>query len=142
MGDRFCGGIVRQHPDLNSLSANPDRQRVVALTLLSVDGVLSAIAGSFFLQIHIGSMPFPISALISGLVNAALVWAALQWTSGPALAGLPLWTWLVTVAVFTLPGPGDGIVFGGSGIVEYAPLLLIVLGTLPPAVVLRRHFSA
>ena len=79
---------------------------------------------------------------MSGLVNAALVWAALQWTSSPRLAALPLWCWLLTVAALTLGGPGDDIVFGGAGIMEYASLLLIVLGTLPPAGVLWRHVNA
>lgn len=115
---------------------------MAVLTLLAVDGGLSAIAATFFLQSHIGSVPFPISALISGLVNAALVWAALQWTSAPRVAALPLWCWLVTVAVFTLGGPGDDLVFGGVGIMEYAPLLLIALGALPPAAVLWRHVYA
>ena len=87
-------------------------------------------------------MPFPISALISGLVNAALVWAALQWTSSPRVAALPLWSWLLTVAGLTFGGPGDDIVFGGDGIMEFAPLLLIVLGALPPGAVLWRHLRA
>ncbi len=114
----------------------------MVLALLAVDGVLCAIAGAFFLQAHIGTVPFPISALISGLVNAALVWAALQWTSSPRLAALPLWAWLLTVAALTLGGPGDDIVFGGNGILEFAPFLLIVLGTLPPAAVLWRRLHA
>jgi hypothetical protein len=97
------------------------------------------VAAAFFLQIRIGSVSFPISALISGLVNAALVWAALQWTSGPRVAALPLWSWLLTTAGLTFGGPGDDIVFGGVGITQYAPLLLIVLGAGPPAYVLWRH---
>jgi hypothetical protein len=87
-------------------------------------------------------VPFPISALISGLVNAGLVWAALQWTSSPRLAALPLWCWLLTVAGLTFGGPGDDIVFGGAGPMEYAPLVLIVLGALPPALVLWRRVRA
>jgi hypothetical protein len=114
-------------------------QRRVVLTLLAVDGVISALAGAFFLQVRIGSWPFPISALISGLVNAALVWAALQWTTVPRLASLPLWTWLATVAVLTLGGPGSDVVFGGAGVMEYAPVLLLALGTLLPAAVLWRR---
>ena len=109
------------------------------LTLLAVDGVLSAVAAAFFLPVRIGSVPFPISALVSGLINAMLVWAALQWTAAPRVAALPLWCWLLTVAGLTLGGPGDDIVFGGVGIMEYAPLVLIVLGALPPAVLLWRH---
>ena len=101
--------------------------------------MLSAVAAAFFLPLRIGSVPFPISALLSGLVNAALVWVALQWTSSPRVAALPLWCWLLTVAGLTFGGPGDDIVFGGVGITEYAPLLLIVLGALPPAWLLYRR---
>jgi hypothetical protein len=104
--------------------------------------VLSAVAAAFFLPLRIGSVPFPISALLSGLVNAALVWAALQWTSSPRVAALPLWCWLLTVAGLTFGGPGDDIVFGGVGVMEYGPLLLIVLGALPPAALLWRHVRA
>ena len=132
MGDRVACRIARQHPDLTPL-------RPAVLTLLAIDGVLSAVAAAFFLPLRIGSVPFPISALLSGLVNAALVWAALQWTSAPRLAALPLWCWLLTVAGLTFGGPGDDIVFGGAGIMEYAPLLLIVLGALPPALLLYRR---
>ncbi|OBG92349.1 hypothetical protein A5698_19645 [Mycobacterium sp. E136] len=110
---------------------------VAVLTLLAIDGVLCAIAAALFLPLRLGSTPFPISALIAGLVNAALVWAALHWTSSPRIAALPLWTWLLTVLLMTLGGPGDDIIFGGVGVMEYAALLLIVLGTLPPAAVLR-----
>jgi hypothetical protein len=110
--------------------------------VLALDGVLSAVAGAFFLPLRIGSVPFPISALLSGLVNAALVWAALQWTSAPRVAALPLWCWLLTVAGLSFGGPGDDVVFGGVGIMQYAPLLLIILGALPPAALLWRHVRA
>jgi hypothetical protein len=109
------------------------------LAVLTIDGVLSAVAATFLLQLRIGFVPFPISALISGVVNAALVWAAKQWTNSPRVAALPLWSWLLTVAVLTFGGPGGDIVFGGVGIMEYAPLLLIVLGVLPSAAVVWRR---
>lgn len=114
---------------------------MVVLTLLGIDGVLCAIAAALFLPLRVGSVPFPVSALIAGVVNAALVWAALHWTSSPRMAALPLWTWLLTVALMTLGGPGDDIVFGGTGLMGYAVLLLIVLGCLPPAAVLRAHIK-
>jgi hypothetical protein len=135
VGDRLARRAARQHPDLSPL-------RLAVLTLLAVDGVLSAVAAAFFLPLRIGSVPFPISALVSGLVNAALVWAALKWTSSPRVAALPLWCWLLTVAALTFGGPGDDIVFGGVGVMEYAPILLIVLGAVPPALVVWRHVRA
>ena len=128
MGDRVACRIFIQHTDQTPL-------RPVVLTQLAIDGVVSAVAAAFFLPLRIGSMPFPISALISGLVNAALVWAALQWTTAPRIAALPLWCWLLTVAGLTFGGPGDDMVFSA----QYALLLLIVLGALPPALLLYRR---
>ena len=90
---------------------------------------------AFFLPLRLGPVPFPISALLSGLLNTALVWAALQWTSSPRLAALPLWAWLASVTGLTFPGPGDDAVFSA----EWALLLLIVVGALPPAVLLYRR---
>ena len=113
------------------------RSRIV-LGLLAFDGVLSAVAGALLLPLYLGPVPFPISAVLSGLVNAALVWAAGYWTDDHRLAGLPLWAWLGTVAVLTLGGPGGDIVFGGRGIMAYGVLLLIVLGAVPAVLVLRR----
>jgi hypothetical protein len=109
--------------------------RAVVLTSLALDGVISAVLGAFFLPLRLGPIPFPISALISGLLNAALVWVALQWATSPRLAALPLWTWIATVAALTFPGPGDDAVFSA----EWLVLLLIVLGALPPALLLYRR---
>jgi hypothetical protein len=109
------------------------------LSVLAFDGVLSALAAAFFLPLRLGMVPFPITMLISGAVNAALVWAALQWTSSPRVAALPLWTWLATVLLLTLGGPGRDIVYGGAGVMAYAALLLILVGALPAAAVLRWH---
>lgn len=112
------------------------------LFLLGLDGVLSALMAVFFLPLRLGSVPIPISALLSGLLNVALVWAALQWTSAPRLAALPVWTWLATVLLCTFGGPGDDIIFGGVGLMEYGPLLLIALGALPPAWLVMRRSAA
>ena len=108
------------------------------LALLAVDGVLSAVAGALLLPLYLGPLPFPVSALASGLLNAALVWAAGHWADSRRLAALPLWTWLATVAAFTLGGPGGDIVFGGPGIMAFSVLIFLLIGALPAALVLRR----
>jgi hypothetical protein len=115
----------------------PRMSRVV-LAILGLDGVLSALAGALFLPLYLGPVPFPISAVLSGLVNAALVWAAGYWSAGGRLAGLPLWTWLATVVALGFGGPGGDVVFGGPGIMSMSALLLMILGALPAAVLLRR----
>lgn len=106
--------------------------------MLAVDGVISGVLAAFFLSLYIGPVPFPISALISGLLNVALVRTALQWTSSSRIASLPLWTWLATVVGLTFPGPGDDAVFSA----QWSLLLLMVVGALPPALLLYRRNHA
>lgn len=143
MGARFAGVAARQHPDLRPPAAPvSDRLGGVVLFLLALDGVLSALMAVFFLPLRVGAVPLPISALLSGLLNVALVWAALQWTNSPRLAALPLWTWLATVLLCTLRGPGGDRIFGGVGLMEYGILLLIALGGLPPAWLVARRTAA
>ena len=125
------GDRSRQHSDWVS---------GLVLTLLAIDGVLSAIAGALLLPLYVGRIPLPVSAVLSGLLNAALVWAAGHWTDSKRLAALPLWTWLATVAVFTLGGPGGDIVFGGHGVMAYSAPIFLLLGALPAAYLLRRDF--
>ncbi|OMC13794.1 hypothetical protein A5735_11660 [Mycolicibacter heraklionensis] len=110
----------------------------VVLALLAVDGALCAVATALLLPAHIGTVPFPISALIGGLVNAGLVWAAQRCTSSLRLAVLPLWTWLLTIALMTLGGPGDDLIFADRGVMAYGVLLMIVLGSVPPGWLLWR----
>ena len=100
--------------------------------------MISAVVGALFLPSYVGPVPFPISALLSGLVNAALVWAALQWTDSPRVAALPLFAWLLVVFVLVIGGPALDFVLGGSGFMAVSPLLLMVLGALPPGLVVRR----
>ncbi len=148
MGDRVDPLASRQRSDLTTTKpraasaedtgASDPAVRFVVLALLAVDGVLSALAGALLLPSYIGSVPFPISGLLSGLLNAALVWAAGRWTRSSRVAALPLWTWLLTVAVISMGGPGDDVILGGRGLLAYGALLLLVLGVAPPAWVLWR----
>lgn len=139
MGDRLAGRPAGQHPDLSDPIRAGRPFRVAVLALLAVDGVLCALAAALLLPSYIGPVWFPLSALIAGLVNAALVWAAAQYTTSGRQAALPVFTWLATVAVLMLGGPGGDVMLGGAGIAGIGPLLLLALGTLPAVWVLRRH---
>lgn len=114
-------------------AADDPSVRLVVLILLAVDGVLCAIAAALLLPFRVGGVPLPISAVVAGLINLALVWAASYWTSSNSAAGIPLWAWLGTVAVMTLGGPGGDIVFGGTGVLAYSAVLLILFGASPAA---------
>lgn len=139
-----------QRPDLTEIESRGGRiaaatnrvAPVVVLGLLAFDGVLSAIGGALFLPSYIGAIPFPLSALASGAVNAALVFVAMRWTSRNVLAALPVWTWLLTVLVMARPGPGGDVIFAGRGITEFSPFLLLAAGTLLPFWVLLRRRTA
>ncbi|MDT5325435.1 MAG: hypothetical protein QOF25_2587, partial [Mycobacterium sp.] len=59
--------------------------------------------------------------------------------AAPRVAAVPLWTWLVTVGALTLGGPGGDIVFGGAGIMAFAPLIFVAVGAAAPVFLLWRH---
>jgi hypothetical protein len=110
------------------------------LALLGFDGLLSAVAGALFLPLYVGPVPLPISALLSGVLNAALVWAALQWTESPRAAAAPLWIFMATTLVLTIGGPGGDVVFAGPGaMAAFRPLFFIVAGAAPAAALLWRR---
>lgn len=148
MGTHVHRFAVGERPDLIATtsrvgqidnSAATDRAvRIVVLTMLTVDGVISAVACALLMPAYIGSIPFPVSALISGLLNATLVWAARQWSTSPRVAALPLWTWLLTVLLMGMGGPGGDVILGGRGVMAYSPLLLLFAGVVPPLFMLYR----
>ncbi|AQA06505.1 hypothetical protein BVC93_18335 [Mycobacterium sp. MS1601] len=119
--------------DREDPAAADESVRVVILLLLAVDGVLCAVAAALLLPYRLGGVPMPLSAVIAGLLNLALVWAASYWTTSNGLAALPLWTWLATVALMTFGGPGGDVVFGGTGVLAYSAVLLILFGASPAA---------
>lgn len=141
MGTRFYSRAAGQHPDLSGSSFGTDRRSVVqkargaVLVLLAVDGALCAIFAVMLLPLRIGTVPAPISAFVAGLVNMALVWVGLQWTSSLRVAATALWAWLLTVALLSLGGPGGDIMFSGMASV----VALLVLGAGPPTILLWRR---
>jgi len=133
VGGGFAGGTARQRADLT------DVRRIVILVLLALDGILCAVAATLLLPSYLGSVWFPISAVVAGAVNVVLVWAARQWTDSTRLAALPLITWLLTVAVLTVGGPGGDTMMGGAGIAALGPVLLMACGALPAVWLLLRR---
>ena len=58
------------------------------------------------------------------------------------MVALPLWTWLFTVCVLLLGGPGGDIVFAGVGWRAVGPVLVLVLGAGPATWYLTRRRAA
>lgn len=128
----LTAAAVRSTPEGDLGTVEPS-VRVVVLTLLAVNGVLCAVAAALLLPFRVAGVPLPLSAVVAGALNVALVWAAAYWSTSNRLAALPLWTWLATVAAMSLGGPGGDIIFGGTGVLAYSALLLILFGASPAA---------
>lgn len=131
MGRGVAGGAARQRADLIDGRRSDPALRIGILALLALDGILCALTATLLLPSYLGSVWFPASAVVAGAVNVALVWAARQWTDSTRLAALPLITFLLTIAVLSLGGPGGDMTMSGAGIAGFGPVLLTAVGALP-----------
>ncbi|MDV7245732.1 MULTISPECIES: hypothetical protein [Rhodococcus] len=99
------------------------------LALLVFDGLLCAVLAVLFLPLYLGATPFPVSILVAGAVNVALVIAARSATGRVGAAALPLVGWIVGFLLCMLGGPGGDVLLLAS-----VWTLLLFLGALiPPA---------
>jgi hypothetical protein len=114
-------------------------QRVL-FGLLVFDAVVLAVVELFFLPLRfdglllpdLGSLPFPVTALLAAISTPMLVRRAAELAPRLSVAGAPLAAWLGTVLVFGFFGPGGDAMLPG----DLRSLLLLGGGALPAAVVL------
>ena len=104
------------------------------LAVLVVDGFLVAIIAALFLPLYLGTVAFPISAVLAALANVALIYAARSVRDSLAVSALPLAGFGFGFLVGVTSGPGGDIVLGAT----WQTLLLLVLGVGVPAVALYR----
>lgn len=101
-----------------------DRALLLALT---VDGFIVGLLSVVFLNIYIGAVPFPISAVVCGAANGVLVWLAARHTASTARM-LPLIGWLIAMGVGLQGGPGgDALLYA-----DWRTLLLVILSVGVP----------
>lgn len=123
-----------------SVTPGPSRTpiaRVLDATILAVlvvDGFLVAIVAALFLPTYLGSVAFPISAVLAAVANVALIYAARSVRDSLAVAALPLAGFGFGFLVGVTSGPGGDVVLGAT----WQTLLLLVLGVGVPAFVLYR----
>lgn len=110
--------------------------RIAVLSLLAIDGVISAILGIALLNLRVGATPAPLGLLVSAVFNVVLVWCALEWAPSRRWAGVPIWAFLAIVTILTFGGPGGDVVFTGLG-----PVWLLGAGVLPAEWLRRRGVS-
>ncbi|MGQ4616410.1 hypothetical protein [Nocardia sp. R7R-8] len=98
------------------------------LVILIVDALITLALEVLYLPIYLGSVAFPISAAVAGVVNVLLVAGARAVTRRPAILGLPVAAWTFGFLVCASAGPGGDILLGS----DWRTALLLFAGLLPP----------
>lgn len=97
-----------------------------------LDAVLLAVVELLFLPSYIGTVQFPVTALVAGVTTPLLVAEAGRISPRRTVAGAPLVLWFGTVFVLGIFGPGGDVLL----VSDWRTLLLIGGGTLPSAMML------
>ncbi|MFI9410875.1 hypothetical protein [Nocardia gamkensis] len=100
----------------------------VILLLLVLNALLTLALEALYLPTYLGSVAFPASAVVAGVVNVALVAGARSVTRRPAVLGLPVVAWAFGFLVCASAGPGGDILLGS----DWRTALLLFGGLLPP----------
>ncbi|WP_039800597.1 hypothetical protein [Nocardia araoensis] len=98
------------------------------LVILTVDALLTLALEVLYLPTYLGSVAFPISAAVAGVVNVLLVAGARSVTRRPAILGLPVVAWTFGFLVCASAGPGGDVLLGS----DWRTALLLFAGLLPP----------
>jgi hypothetical protein len=117
-------------PD-QDLNRSVDR---VVVAVLVVDAVLLALLELCFVQLSIGAVPVPVSALVALLTTPWLVLRAGEFARGHLGSAAPLIGWIATVCLLGFTGPGGDVVITDS----WPSLVFILCGMVPAAFVLGR----
>lgn len=111
---------------------------VAIVAALLFDAGLSLALEVLFLPLYRGSVPIPVTALLAGPVNIALVYGMASVTSRLSLLAAPLVVWTVGFLVCASAGPGGDIMLGS----DWRTLLLLFCGLVPPLVYLYVRVNA
>ena len=83
----------------------------------------------YILPMVLEGLPVPITALVAAVTLPFLISKAGAINPRLAVAGAPLWIWLLCVLVSAFPGPGGDVVL----VADWRALLLLVCGAFPAA---------
>jgi hypothetical protein len=101
--------------------------KVVAGAVILLDTVLLALTEVAWLSIRIGTVPFPVSALVAAVTTPLLVRAADRLRPGTRIALVPLVVWLLLVVTTGLWSPAGPGMFPP----DWRGILLVAAGLLP-----------
>lgn len=109
------------------------RQDWLVFACLLLDAVVLAVLELLFLPIHLGAVPFPITAAVAVVTTPLLVDSAGRLSPRRRIAAAPLLLWFAALLVFGALGPGGDVVMLGN---DWRTLLLVGGGALPSAMML------
>jgi hypothetical protein len=113
----------------------PGRPRTPGLlALLVLDGLLLGGIGLVLTPVYVGGVPAPVGALLSVVALPWLVLRAGELDPRPAVAGAPLFAWVLAVGVLGLGGPGGDVLLPET----WQSLLLVFGGLFAGLLALRR----
>lgn len=82
-----------------------------ALACAAVGGALCAVGATMYLNLYVGAVPMPVSAVLFGGLLAGISVAAKRLGGESRHAALPVIAFLVVVIAFLLGGPGNSIMY-------------------------------
>ena len=101
--------------------------RPVVVAVLALDAVLLALTELAWLTARLGTVAFPVSALVAAVTTPLLVVAADRLRPGARAAVAPLVAWTLTVLVVGMWSPAGGGVLPADG----RAVLLFAAGIVP-----------
>jgi hypothetical protein len=100
----------------------------VEIAVLTVCGFVLGVVTVFYLNVLVGTMPLPVSALAAAVGNVVLLQFAAQITDSPWRYA-PMISWMLVALVALLPGVNGN----GALIYDWRALLLLFCGVGLPA---------
>ncbi|MBF6346556.1 hypothetical protein [Nocardia cyriacigeorgica] len=97
---------------------------------LVVDAVITLILEVLYLPLYLGSVAFPIAALLAGVINVALVLGARTVSPRPIVMLIPIVAWTLSFLAAASSGPGGDVPLGSDA----RTLLLMLFGLAPPLI--------
>jgi hypothetical protein len=106
----------------------------ITLVVLVFDAVTLAMVELLYLPLRVGAVPLPITIVLAAVSTPWLVRSAAELGGHRWVAAAPLVTWVLTLGVFGIAGPGGDVLLPA----DWRSALLLCGGMFPAAVVLGR----
>lgn len=110
----------------------------VIIGVLVLNGLITLALEVLYLPTYLGTVAFPLSAVLAGVVNVLLVMGVRSVTHRIGAALLPLGAWTFGFLACSVTGPGGDIMLGS----DWRTLLLLFCGLAPPLLYLYFRANA